>query len=542
LSSPERSGVYKMYDINHTLVYIGKAKNIKRRLQSYTKADVSIKTAVMLKSVVSIEFEVTQTETQALVLEASLIKKHQPKYNILLKDDKSRVYIKISNHAVPSIGRYRGKFDRKSKLFGPFGYVQGSSLTANETIKIIMDFVSKVFKIRSCKDTKLKVHQSMNKPCLEYQIGTCSAPCAGKISKEDYKNSINEASKFLNGSYSTIRKNIVEKINTFAKNNQFAEAGFLKNQLTAIDSLKNRNIEVNFDAYENLDVIAINENSTAVEVFAIRNGYALGGNLFELNTLQEDKTPSEILEAFLYEYYSVENLPPAKMFVNHAVETANTQLVFEELLGVAPVISSPKNEKDRALVKFVEANLIFQSGVSAKQQNIFAEGMQLLAQELNLQAVPQRVEIYDNSHTSGAFFMGAFIVASPSGFETSQYRKFNAKFSKGGDDYAMMREVMLRRFQESLATLPMPDLLIIDGGIGQFNAVVRTLDSIGVAVPVIAIAKGEDRNAGNETFFTRQNTDGFKLQNKQALYFIENLRDEAHRFVITAQRNKREKL
>ncbi|MDA0617211.1 MAG: GIY-YIG nuclease family protein, partial [Proteobacteria bacterium] len=284
LNSPECSGVYKMYDINHTLIYIGKAKNIKRRLQSYTKADVSIKTAVMLKSVVSIEFEVTQTETQALVLEASLIKKHQPKYNILLKDDKSRVYIKISNHVVPSIGRYRGKFDRKSKLFGPFGYVQGSSLTANETIKIIMDFVSKVFKIRSCKDTKLKVHQSMNKPCLEYQIGTCSAPCAGKISKEDYKNSIAEASKFLNGSYSTIRKNIVEKINTFAKNNQFAEAGFLKNQLTAIDSLKNRNIEVNFDAYENLDVIAINEACTAVEVFTIRNGYALGGNLFELNT------------------------------------------------------------------------------------------------------------------------------------------------------------------------------------------------------------------------------------------------------------------
>lgn len=540
-NAPQNCGVYKMYNISHIPIYIGKAKNLKKRLQSYTRTDVSVKTSVMLKLVTSVELEVTENETQALILEASLIKKYRPKYNILLKDDKSRVYIKLSSHEIPAISRYRGKFERKSKLFGPFGYVQGSQMRVGDTVRIIMDFVCKVFKIRSCKDTKFKVHQAMGKPCMEYQIGTCSGPCAKKISKEDYRTSVREATRFMNGNYSNLKKEMTERVNVLAREQSFKEAENIKNRLMAIDSLKTSNAEVNFNAYENLDVIVLNEKQTAFEVFAIRNGYALGGNMFEINP-QEGKTPQETMEAFLFEYYSQENLPPKEIFTGCVVDAKSIEAVFGEWFGFVPKIYSPQKGKHKAMLDFVYANLNFQSGVVQEKRDLFANGMELLARELGLSSIPSRVEVYDNSHTGGAFFMGAFIVASQKGFEPSQYRKFNAKFSKGGDDYAMMREVMFRRFQGMLANSPKPDLLIIDGGRGQFTAVTKALEVAGVDIPVVAIAKGVDRNAGNETFFMCHNTNGFKIANKQALYFIENLRDEAHRFVITSQRKKREKI
>ena len=346
---PSCSGVYKMYDINNTLVYIGKAKNLYKRLQSYTKDDLTPKTTVLVQVIRSIEFEITQNENQALILEASLIKKHQPKYNILLKDDKSRVYIKLSNHKFPAITKYRGKFERKSRLFGPFGYVQGSKLTVNDTIKSIISYVNKVFKIRSCKDTKFNIHKACGKPCMEFQIKTCSGPCAGMILHADYERSVQDATMFLQGSHSNLQKNIKERINDLAQNQEFAEAGLLKKQLLVIESLKVSSNEVNFSKFDNIDIIVLNNTLDKIEVFGIRNGYALGGNLFDINK-QEDKTPEEILEAFLYEYYSMVNLPPKIIFVSHAVNVQNVKMVFKELFSTTADISNPKRGENKTFI------------------------------------------------------------------------------------------------------------------------------------------------------------------------------------------------
>ncbi|MFT4967387.1 MAG: excinuclease ABC subunit C [Candidatus Deianiraeaceae bacterium] len=542
--APQKSGVYKMYDVNNIIVYIGKAKNIQKRLQSYTSNDVPPKTRTLVACVVKVEFEITPTENHALILEASLVKRLQPKYNILLKDDKSRVYIKISNHDFPAIGRYRGKFDRKSRLFGPFGYIYGSSLTTHDVIKRITNFVCKVFKVRSCKDTKFKVHHSMGKPCMEYQIGTCSAPCVGIISHNEYSESVENAIKFLHGGYSKVYRDIKMQITRLAKNCEFADAQKLKNQLFAIESLKSQVSNLDFTKYESLDVIVISEDMRAIEVFAIRNGYALGGNLFKINAM-DGKVHSDVLEDFLYQYYSVDvpvNPPPKKIFVNYPVNNINVYSVFESLFKTKASVSNPKSSDGKVLIDFALENLQFQIQRQVKEDNVFSLGMERIAQAFHIQTPLMRIEVYDNSHISGAFFLGAFIVASPNGFDTSQYRKFNAKFSKGGDDYAMMREVMIRRFHEKSSIKEKPDLLIIDGGIGQFRAVTQILDVMRIDIPVIAIAKGKDRNAGNETFFTRQNIKGFKIANKDLLYFIERLRDEAHRFVITSHRKRREKI
>lgn len=539
-SAPQHSGVYKMYDINHILIYVGKAKNIKKRLLSYTKADVNPKTTVLVQNISSIEFEITQNEEQALILEASLIKKYQPKYNILLKDDKSRVYIKISNHEFPAIIRYRGKFERKATLFGPFGYTQGCSISTHETIKYIISFVNKVFQIRSCNDTKFKTHKSCGKPCMEYQIKTCSAPCT-IISKKNYTESVNNAILFLRGGYTDFYKKINQKIKNLAENQEFVEAGALKKQLIALEKLQNSHSEINFAKYTNTDVIVINTTLDRVEVFSIRNGYALGGNIFEIQK-QHEKTPEETLESFLYEYYTEENKPPQEIISNHTLNITNINIVFEYLFKTTAKILYPQRGEKKNLLEFALKNLEFQSVQTANENRLFYNGMQGLQNTFQLSSIPNRVEIYDNSHTNGVFFLGIFVVATQNGFKKDQYRKFNAKYTKGGDDYGMMKEIMQRRFNINSNEKEMPDLLIIDGGIGQFNAVVQTLEALNIQIPVIAIAKGENRNAGNETFFTRTNPNGFKINTKETLYFIERLRDEAHRFAITSHRQKRDKI
>ena len=530
-----------MYDTNNILIYVGKAKNIKKRLQSYTKTqDISPKTQILVKNIASIQIEITSNEKEALLLEASLIKQHQPKYNILLKDDKSRQYIKLSNHKFPAITRYRGKFEKKSMLFGPFGYIQGSQLSTSEIIKYITTFVNKVFKIRSCKDSKFNIHKACGKPCMEFQIKTCSGPCANMISHNAYTNSIEEAKKFLQGTNTSIYKNIKDKIQNLAQNEQFIEADILKNQILAIEKLKSANIDINFSKFDSIDIIAIDTKLTKIEVFSVRNGYALGGNIFEIQ--KHDGTISEILEQFMLEHYSLENPPAKQILLNHSINSSNIKIIFSELFHTKSEILNPKQGEKKALVDFVITNLEFQSDFQSKIDDKFINGMKLIAKHFNLTYIPNHVEIYDNSHTSGSFFVGSFVVASQKGFETKYYRKFNAKFTKGGDDYGMMQEVMQRRFSKNSKITTIPDLLIIDGGIGQFNVVNSTLNTMNINIPVISIAKGANRNAGNETFFSKEKPEGFKLNDNQLLYFIENLRDEAHRFAISSHRKRREKI
>lgn len=538
-TAPVQPGVYKMYDKSQIIIYIGKAKNIKNRLTSYTKNE-SPKVLVLVKNIASIEFEITKNEEEALILEASLVKKHQPKFNILLKDDKSRLYIKISNHKVPAISTYRGKFDRKSHLFGPFGYIPGSQIPTNKIIKNIIDFTSKIFKIRSCKDTKFKVHKTMKKPCMEFQIGTCSAPCTDYISSKDYHQTVCDAISFLNGNYLSFQKKIKEKIGICAKNCEFIEANHLKNQLISIEKLRSSS-NVNFQKYENIDIIVMNKSCDKVEVFAIRNGYALGGNIFDIESkkIAED---GEILENFIYQYYSNENPPPQKIFVNLNINVKNVKTVLLHLVNINCDISNPKRGDNKEIVDFVTTNLQYQTQEKIKSDEFFIENFSALQKEFKLSKVPKKIEVYDNSHTSGAFFVGSFIVVTHDGFSSSQYRKFNAKFTKGGDDYGMMEEVMKRRFgNDFVEKNDLPDLILIDGGAGQFNVVQNVLNKIGVDIDVISIAKGEDRNTGNEVFFTK-NMKNIKVLNRKLLYFLQNIRDEAHRFAISTHRKRRERI
>ena len=538
LNAPIQSGVYKMFNKSNLLIYVGKAKNIKNRLNSYTKPDASPKTQALVCLVANVEFEITQNERQALILEASLIKQHQPKFNILLKDDKSRVYIKLSNHEFPSISTYRGRFERRSRLFGPFGYVQGSAMSVSYVVKSIMVFVSKVFGVRSCKDTKFKIHKSMGKPCMEFQIGTCCAPCVGYVSKVEYAKRVNRSISFLQGGYLDFAKEMKKKIVFYAQNNEFVEAQGLKNQLMAIENLRLK-LDVNFHKHENLDVIALADSLKCVEVFSVRNGYALGGNVFDIN--KTELLPEEILENFIIQYYSLNNLPPKEIFVNQKVNVKNVKAVLMEFYNITCKVSFPQKGEKRQMVDFVIANLEYQSKKQTEDENIFANGMQMLQKEMGIKNVPLRVEVYDNSHTGGTFFVGSFIVFNEKGFVRGEYRKFNAKFTKGGDDYGMMREVMLRRFREGSSIQAKPDLLIIDGGAGQFNVVKKVLDEMNVEVDVISIAKGEDRNAGNETFFTKDKRN-FKIENIKLLHFLQVVRDEAHRFAILSHRKRRDKI
>lgn len=543
-SAPHLSGVYKMYNNSGEIIYIGKAKNLYKRLQSYTKiSELSSKTRVLVQSVANIEIEITKSESEALILEASLVKKHQPKYNILLKDDKSRVYIKITTgHKFAAITRYRGRFDARSHLFGPFGYIQCGNITTNDIIKNLILFVNKVFKIRSCKDSKFSVHQSMGKPCMEYQIKTCSGPCAAMIMEGDYQKSVDDAIKFLQGNYNTLERDIKKRIEFLSANTRYAEAGVLKNQILAIERLRLASASINFTKYNNIDVIVLDDVTLAkLEVFSIRNGYAIGGNIFEINQ-HDGQSAQEIISSFLFEHYSVRNLPPKEIIVSCIENMRAHKIAIKAIFGITIDISSPKQGDGKKLIEFVRTNLDFQKNSSKNAEDIFTQGMVHVKSVLELDSIPERIEVYDNSHISGVFFTGAFIVATRYGFDKSSYRKFNAQKAKGGDDYAMMREVMFRRFGGSLVNDPLPDLLLIDGGLGQLRAVLNALDEINISIPVCSIAKGKDRNAGNETFFTRRSTVGFKITNKSALLFLQRIRDEAHRFVITSHRKRREKI
>lgn len=540
-NAPKLPGVYKMYNNSDKIIYIGKAKNLRQRLYSYTKTnDLTPKTLVLVKAIAKIEFEITKTEADALILEASLIKSHQPKYNILLKDDKSRLYIKINKGKnYPAISRYRGKFDNKSHLFGPFGYVQGSSLSTHDVIKNLTLFVNKVFGVRSCKDSKFASHKTMGKPCMEYQIKTCSGPCAGMISQEDYLKSVNDAVHFLNGNYSNIELEIKKKIKKFADEERFSEAGALKSQILAIEKLKNASNEINFTIYNNVDIIVIDELTLQkIEVFSIRNGYAVGGNIFEIQNIKQNA--EYLISSFLFQHYSKENLPPKKILVSNLEDIDIHKKALQELFGINIEISCPKKGDGKRVVDFALENLSKQNKKEDDLRSVFKNGMALVKKQLNLESVPKRIEVYDNSHMAGNFFLGVFIVATEDGFAPKLYRKFNAQKTKDGDDYGMMREVMLRRFTGSLTKKDdMPNLLLIDGGIGQFNVVSSTLKEIGIEIPVCAIAKGRHRNSGNETFFTKEQPNGFKVSDKQTLLFLERIRDEAHRFAITSHRKKR---
>ena len=526
---PTLPGIYKMLNRNKEVIYVGKAKNLKKRLANYIQLDLDTKTLRLIAMTSYLEYSVTNSEVEALLLEAQLIKKFQPKFNILLKDDKTFPYIKLrTDTEYPQLIKYRGKKVSDGEFFGPFASTEQVDTTLKE--------LQKIFKLRSCSDSYFK---NRTRPCLQYQIGRCSAPCVGKISKEDYADLVSQIRNFLEGKTKILQDMLSKKMETLSEQLRFEEAADLRDRIKALSYIQLKsNLSVN--AVKNADIIAIIEKNThyCIELCIYRSGQFCGNNAyFPANTDNSDT--AEILTQFISQFYQT-NQVPDEIILNHSVTDielltkAIRQLANNKLNFTLPL----RGDK----VKLVEnaemnANLALEHYLRqfAKNQVVLEEVQQLF----NLPDLPERIEIYDNSHIMGSFAVGSMVVANQSGFDKKEYRIFNIATSLG-DDYEMLRQVLTRRFKR-LQTEPFktPSLMLIDGGKGHLAVVKKVMDEFNLNIPFVCMSKGPDRNAGREEFHI-VNQDMFTLdRNLPVMKYLQILRDEAHNHAIKNHRRKR---
>ncbi len=540
---PATPGVYRMLDGAGEALYVGKAKALKKRVASYTKTDkLPIRLQRMVALTHSMEFVYTQTEVEALLLEANLIKKLKPKYNILLRDDKSFPYIHITgHHDFAQIQKFRGarkKGKEAGEYFGPFA----SAGAVNRTIETLQ----RAFKLRNCSDN---VFKGRTRPCLQYHIKRCTAPCVGKISKEDYAADVEAARDFLTGKSKEIQGRFAARMEVASEAMDFEKAAEYRDRIKALSAIQAVQ-DINMEGIGNADVMGIvrREGKSCVQVFFFRGGQNFGNRAY-YPVHDAEETDSHILSVFIAQLYQSKPVPKS-IYVN--VMPDESKLLEEALAAKdnAPdkiTIQKPSRGKRKNLVAFVMKNAsdALSRQIALKSSEI--KMLQGVADLFGLEESPNRIEVYDNSHISGSNMVGAMIVAGPDGFDKSAYRKFNIREADKADDYGMMREVMQRRFKAFVAgelqadSLDFPDLLLIDGGKGQLSAVKETLLEMGVweALTVVSIAKGPDRNAGREQFFV-EGKKPFQLPvNDAALHYLQRLRDEAHRFAIGAHRKRR---
>lgn len=524
-NAPEKPGVYRMIDEKNNVLYVGKAKNIKKRIVAYSRLDkLPARLQQMVAQINQMEFVVVDNEAQALLLENEYIKKLEPKYNILLKDDKTFPYLELNMESeYPVLRKYRGKRNPKNKYFGPFSNVSA----LNETLNILQ----KVFLLRSCSDTAFR---NRERPCLLYQIKRCSAPCCGLISKPEYEKLVRETIDFIEGKNKILQDALAEKMNKASENEDFETAIILRDRIRALTSVQQGN-QVDYTNIKSADFIAmarINQQ-VCIQIFFVRGGQNTG-NIPYFPTQTEDASDEEILEAFISGFYAA-HLPPQEIIIPTEFPSAS---FLSEAIG-AKISAYKKGERSR-IIKRVEENakVSLEKRISEKASN--QEVLQELTTVFGLQNLPNRIEIYDNSHFQGSYAVGAMVVADRNGFNKSQYRVFNIKNSEiTNDDFAMMKEVLLRRF-EKMTPENKPDLIILDGGRGQLNAVHDALSAYDLSgITIVAIAKGLDRNAGKEHYHII-NKEEFSLPFRSAVaFYMQNLRDEAHRFAIGSHRKKR---
>ena len=534
-------GVYRMLDGDEKVLYVGKAKNLTNRVKSYTNLrGLSHRIAKMVSLTRSMEFVTTHTEVEALLLEANLIKRYKPHYNILLRDDKSFPYILIDKtHKSPRVLKHRGAKKKEGYYFGPFASVSAVNASLN--------ILQKAFSLRTCSDS---IFNSRSRPCLLYQIKRCSAPCVGKISNSDYDFMVDEAHDFLSGKSDSIKGRFTKKMEIASNDKQYELAAVYRDRLKALAAVQSRQDATN-GKLDEADVIAAYKDGgqTCVQVFFYRAGQNWGNKAY-FPRHDKDQHIDEVLPAFISQFY--DNKPaPKKILINSSIKQ---KALLEEALSLKAErkikITMPQRGANLMLVQMVEKNAREALERKVAETSSQAKLLQGVADLFNLEAPPARIEVYDNSHIAGTSALGAMIVAGAEGFEKGAYRKFNIKSEDltPGDDFGMMREVMTRRFKRQLREDPdrsaptWPDLLLIDGGKGQLSAVLNALEDLGLTdIPVVSIAKGPDRNAGREDFYI----DGkapFKLPpNDPVLYFLQRLRDESHRFVIGSHRNRRAK-
>ncbi len=538
---PGHPGVYRMLDDKGEVLYVGKARNLKKRVASYAKPiGHSARIARMISATVTMMFLTTATETEALLLEQNLIKQLKPRYNVLLRDDKSFPNILVSEaHEFPQIKKHRGLKSEKGRYFGPFASVGSVNRTLNQ--------LQKAFLLRSCSDSTF---ESRTRPCLLFQIKRCSAPCVGLISPQNYGDLVEDATRFLTGKSTVVQEHLAAEMTTASAALEFERAAALRDRIRALTQVQAVQ-GINPAGVEEADVVALHQDGgqACVQVFFIRANQNWGNRAYFPRT-GAGAEPEEILEAFLGQFYG-NKTPPRLILLSHGIE--NTDLMEDALstqLGRKVELMVPQRGEKAQLVDHAARNAreaLARNMAETASQTRLLEG---LAEVFGLESVPQRIEVYDNSHIQGAHAVGGMIVAGPEGFIPSQYRKFNIKGTDitPGDDFGMMREVLDRRFSRLLKEDPdrdlgtWPDLLLIDGGAGQVSAVAKALADLGVEdVEIVGVAKGVDRDAGKEEFH-RPGQKPFALPHKDpVLYFIQRMRDEVHRFAIGAHRAKRAK-
>jgi excinuclease ABC subunit C len=536
---PATPGIYRMLDGKGEVLYVGKAKDLKKRIHAYTRPErQSPRIRRMISETRGLECVVTHTEAEALLLEANLIKRHRPRYNILLRDDKSFPSILIArDHPFPQVLKHRGARARKGDYFGPFA----SAWAVNEALS----FLQRAFLLRSCPDT---VFAHRARPCLLHQIKRCSAPCVGRVSEPDYARQVSDAKAFLAGRSREVQDELARRMQDASDRTDYEQAAELRDRLRALAQVQAKE-RVHLAKTAATDVIAAHQagGQTCVEVFFFRGGANWGDRAYFPAHGREDDAAS-VLEAFLGQFYAA-HPPPKMILLSHRLP--HRVLVAEALglrAGHKVAVETPARGEKRAAVEHALANareaLTRRLAENASQQKLLAG----LATALGLEAPPARIEVYDNSHIRGGDAVGAMIVAGPEGFAKGAYRKFTIKSADmaPGDDYAMMREVLTRRFARALKEDPdrasgqWPDLVLLDGGAGQLSAASQTLADLGLGdVALAAVAKGPERNAGHERIF-QPGRAPFRLEARDpVLYFIERLRDEAHRFAIGTHRAKR---
>ena len=534
---PKNPGVYRMLSSKKEILYIGKAKNIPNRLRSYiSEGNLPIRTERMLSQTKFLETTTTSNESEALLLEANLIKKHKPRFNILLKDDKSFPYIFLSEHEFPRIEKHRGVKNKPGRYFGPFA----SAMAVNSAIKTLQ----KIFLLRSCTDQQVALG---NRTCFNYYLKRCSGPCGGKINKEDYAKLVEAADEFLSsGKYRKIQKNLSVQMDKASDELDFEKAATYRDKIKSLNIIQS-SLKISETNLMEADVIAGYKESgkTCVQVFFFRSKQNWGNQAFFPKHDPEEKL-SNVLSSFVSQFYENKSIP-SLIITSHKI---NEKKLLEKTFSIKENkeinVKEAQKKEEKSLASMAEKN-----AKQALTQKLYETQSNLslvnkLSKKFKLNKNINLIEVYDNSHIQGTDCIGGLITFGNEGFVKKRYRKFNIKNDDvKGDDYGMLKEVLFRRFSKVVknqaGALSLPDLVMIDGGKGQYSVSREILDKLDLRnMPIIAIAKGKNRNAGNETIYFENKEYKFE-KNDPLLFFIQRLRDEAHRFAISTHRAKRKK-
>ena len=530
---PSLPGIYRMINDKNEIIYIGKAKDIKKRVTSYFgKNHASPRTKMMVSNINSIEFTVTNTEAEALILENNLIRNHMPRYNVIFRDDKSYPYLKISGDQYPRISFHRGAQKKDQNYFGPFP----NSPAVRDSIKLLQ----KVFLLRTCENS---VFKNRSRPCMEHQIQRCSAPCVNLISEEDYKEDIDQAMMFLNGKDTKVISSLSEKMNIFSENNEFERAAVFRDRIQSLRQVRLKQFVSDFSEND-ADIIAIEEKEGVfcVNLVMIRNSKHLGDKSFFPKGIA-DNSDNNILEIFIAQYYD-EKSPPPIVIIEKKVNKGLLEKFFElKSYKKIKIITRLTNEK-RMWMEMAKKNALIAIGQKSNETLSFKNKIEAFTKLLNISSNKNRIECFDVSHMMGEGTVASCVVFDKNGIQKKDYRRYNIKNNKPGDDYAAMQEVLERRYKKIVDTDGIkPDVVLIDGGKGQLGIAIKIMEQLNLNdIVLVGVTKGEKRKSGAETLHI---ANGEILENidvnNMGFQLIIQIRDEAHRFAITGHRARRKK-